>query len=64
MEDTKAALRRSAGTDAAAIHVALQGAKATLQGTARSATAWLETERITWSARGVIAVDHEIAVIP
>lgn len=59
----KAALHRSAESDAKKIHVTAFDGKVTLTGTVRTWPERFEVERAAWSASGVTAVDDRLAVI-
>jgi osmotically-inducible protein OsmY len=58
----KAALQRSAESDAKKIHVATTDGHVTLTGTVRSWGERADAERAAWSASGVSAVDDRLAV--
>jgi osmotically-inducible protein OsmY len=53
---------RRAATDIKNISVEVEGSKVVLKGTVRSFAEKEEAERAAWSARGIAAVDNQIAV--
>jgi osmotically-inducible protein OsmY len=53
---------RRAATDIKNISVEVEGSKVVLKGTVRSFAEKEEAERAAWSARGITAVDNQIAV--